>query len=515
MLNEQSKQADDVEDNNQCPPLTSLAENNKAGGESQSCVSTEAQDNSSEDDTTNSSPLRASRIFVNEGHHLFGAFKKLCHRTKALYNCCIYVSRYMYFHKVNNNKGFVNPLFDKMTFDKMPWQYSRKDFEHIIKELYPDQYKAMPSAASAQRVVQRALRNFKDYNAASKAYKENPSKFTGKPRLPNYVRSPSSTFIVEYNGFSVVNGVLTISGGESFGFSPTYIGFSQNQRVNPKNDSRIVKEIRIVPQGHSFVLEAVYDINLVDLEYGGKVERCVELDSDRFMSMDLGVEILVAAVTNIEGEAPILLKGDNLSRIIQNYWKNISSFDSHHAKHKHKSRWRGPREQRSKIVNKYKRKKNDFLHKASRALVNYALAHRISRIIIGYNPLWKQCVNLGSANNQKFVSIPHLDLIHKIEYKAAEYGIKVIVREESYTSRASALDLDPIPVYNPHLKTEKIVFSGKRISRSLYKSKQGIIIHADVNGAINIARKELGDGWLLSSDLLTGCLVSTPVVLDY
>lgn len=63
------------------------------------------------------------------------------------------------------------------------------------------------------------------------------------------------------------------------------------------------------------------------------------------------------------------------------------------------------------------------------------------------NDGWKQNVNLGKVNNQNFVSIPFNRLIHMIRYKAEEYGIKVIVREESYTSRQSALDFDPLPNY--------------------------------------------------------------------
>ena len=59
-------------------------------------------------------------------------------------------------------------------------------------------------------------------------------------------------------------------------------------------------------------------------------------------------------------------------------------------------------------------------------------------VVIGHNDGWKQNVNLGKVNNQNFVSIPFNRLIHMIRYKAEEYGIKVIVREESYTSRQSA-----------------------------------------------------------------------------
>jgi len=76
-----------------------------------------------------------------------------------------------------------------------------------------------------------------------------------------------------------------------------------------------------------------------------------------------------------------------------------------------------------------------------------------------------------------------------LEYKARWVGIKVIVQEESYTSRANFLGLDSIPVYG---KTDKDpVFSGKRIKRGLYKTSVGQLINSDVNAAYNILRKAI------------------------
>ena len=110
--------------------------------------------------------------------------------------------------------------------------------------------------------------------------------------------------------------------------------------------------------------------------------------------------------------------------------------------------------------------------------------------MIGHNNGWKQSCNLGKVNNQKFVFIPHNSLIEKIKYKAQQYGINVVVVEESYTSKASSIDLDPIPTYG---QVKNPVFSGKRVKRGLYKAKNGALLNADVNGSINIIRKAFGD----------------------
>ena len=98
-----------------------------------------------------------------------------------------------------------------------------------------------------------------------------------------------------------------------------------------------------------------------------------------------------------------------------------------------------------------------------------------------------------------------------IKYKAAELGIEVIVREESYTSKASALDFDPLPAkYQEGLHCS---FSGKRVKRGLYRTKSGRLLSADLNGALNTAGKELGDEWLHKLLELDEGFVDKPVVI--
>jgi putative transposase len=123
----------------------------------------------------------------------------------------------------------------------------------------------------------------------------------------------------------------------------------------------------------------------------------------------------------------------------------------------------------------------DFFHKTSRKLIEYCIEHNIGTIVIGYNETWKQRINIGKINNQNFVSIPFTQLISMIQYKSKLVGVDVILTEESYTSKCSALDNEPIQ------KHEK--YMGKRIKRGLFQTSKGIKINADVNGAMNIMRK--------------------------
>ena len=150
-------------------------------------------------------------------------------------------------------------------------------------------------------------------------------------------------------------------------------------------------------------------------------------------------------------------------------------------------------ERLEKINNKRFHQIKDLFHKASFQIEKIALEEDIDTIIIGQNKDWKQHSNLGKRNNQSFTTIPHSLLIQMITYKAEKHGIKVILTEESYTSKASFFDHDEISVYDQHHKRN--LFSGKRIKRGLYLSKNREVINADVNGAANIMRKVFKDAF--------------------
>ena len=115
----------------------------------------------------------------------------------------------------------------------------------------------------------------------------------------------------------------------------------------------------------------------------------------------------------------------------------------------------------------------------------------IGVLVLGKNPFWKTNVELGKKHNQEFVQIPHARLLELLTYKAEACGIRVIFTEESYTSKASFLDLDPLPVYDLAQgaeQEEQPRFSGRRDGR-WYRVKGRTPLHADVNGSYNIGRK--------------------------
>lgn len=130
----------------------------------------------------------------------------------------------------------------------------------------------------------------------------------------------------------------------------------------------------------------------------------------------------------------------------------------------------------------------DKLHKISRYIVDFCKSNNIGTIIIGLNKEWKNEINIGKRNNQHFVSIPHSKLIDKIVYKANLLGIEVITHEESYTSKIDHLAFEPLKKQESYL--------GRRKKRGLFQSSIGELINADINGAIGIARKVIGDSFI-------------------
>lgn len=149
------------------------------------------------------------------------------------------------------------------------------------------------------------------------------------------------------------------------------------------------------------------------------------------------------------------------------------------------------------------------MHKISSAFVEYTLQSGIDTVIIGYNQGWKDKVQMGKKTNQKFVSIPYARLIQYLQYKLENYGIKVVIQEESFTSKCSYFDNEPIK--------NNLTYKGIRTNRGLFKTGSGVLINADVNGSLNIARKYLFNSKNVVNDValqpVNIGLVMNPVVL--
>jgi len=216
--------------------------------------------------------------------------------------------------------------------------------------------------------------------------------------------------------------------------------------------------------------------------------------------LDLGIQKLatIAFDTNYR---PLCYDGKLIASINQYCNKLI-------AKAQHNNN----RDMKHKIHTKRNRKIKHLMHVVSNRIVNDLLNRDVKTLVIGKNKEWKSKVNLGSKNNQKFYQIPFNLLITMLVYKCKSVCIDVIEQEESYTSKASFIDNDEIPIYE---ENKHHTFSGRRVKRSLYVSKDGIKIHADVNGAYNImVKSKQSDNEKLErvrNWLCRGCRVVQPI----
>jgi len=393
------------------------------------------------------------RHIIKSTQHRFAEIDELAFKSKNLYNAANYVIRQSFVY----GWGYIN-------YNEM----SRLMKSH-------EAYKALPAKVS-QQILMILDKNWKSFFEAVKAYKTDSSKFTGRPKLPKYKDKVKGRNILVYtiqaiSSKQLKKGIIKLSATEIL----------IKTKVNPDH----ICQVRLVPKCDSYVIEVIYD----------KSESTVS--DDKFVaSIDLGLDNLVALTSNQPGFTPLLINGRPLKSINQFYNKRKARLQAQ-LKGSSKS---SPRLQR--LTRWINQKIDNYLHHTSRLIVEILIAKQIGTLVIGKNAQWKTEIDLGKPTNQNFVSIPHARLIEMLEYKARLVGIKVIVQEESYTSRANFLGLDPIPVYG---KIDKdIFFSGKRIKRGLYKTSIGQLINSDVNASYNILRKAIPNAF---SDGIGSCVV--------
>jgi len=250
--------------------------------------------------------------------------------------------------------------------------------------------------------------------------------------------------------------------------------------ITINTQQQAINQVRIIPRSGYYVVEVVYSKEPVQ----------AHVDPSFCVAIDLGVTNLAAITSNRVGFVPRLVNGRKLKSINQWYNKRMKELKLCLPKDERDC----VTKQMERIITHRNRQVNHYLHAASRTIIDFLVEQGVGTIIVGKNPLWKQEVGMGRRNNQTFVQIPHAHFIDMLTYKASLVGIQVEVQEESYTSKASFLDLDPIPTYKPDDET-KYAFSGRRVKRGLYRASDKRFLNADINGAYNILRKSRPDAF--------------------
>lgn len=254
------------------------------------------------------------------------------------------------------------------------------------------------------------------------------------------------------------------------------IGGSVTLEIPERLREKRIKEIRIYPKYNACLFDVTYIYESDDTP--------AQVNPEHMMGIDLGMDNLAACITT--KQTSFVIDGKRLKSVNQWFNKRKSQLQSE----KDKQGIKGLTEQQFRITDRRNRRVRDYLNKAARHIINHCIDQGIGKVVVGYNPGMKQDSNMGTRNNQNFVQVPIFTLRLKLRSLCERYGITFVEQEESYTSKSSFVDGDPIPVYNADNPVE-FKGSGKRINRGLYRTKKGWLINADINGAANILKKHL------------------------
>ncbi|NEQ35363.1 MAG: IS200/IS605 family element transposase accessory protein TnpB [Okeania sp. SIO3I5] len=378
------------------------------------------------------------RTIIKKNHPNYKSLDALAFLSKNLYNMANYIVRQEFINKGNY-----------------------LDYNKVQKLLQSGaDYKAIPAKVS-QQVLILLDQNWQSFFQAIRAYNQCPSKFKSPPKLPKYKHKQKGRNILVYTKQAISK--LQLVKNKKILLSKSQLFF--DSKIN--YDS--LQQVRIIPKLNYYVIEVVYE----------SVEVKLDLSESDVASVDLGVNNLATVTSNKKGFQPFIINGRPVKSINQFYNYKKGKLQSELNQTKSSNRIK-------RLSTKRNFKIDDYLHKTSRYIINHLISWEIGVLVIGNNPNWKQSLNLGKKNNQNFVQIPFFKLIEQLKYKAKLVGIKVIINEESYTSKASFLDWDDLPVYQKGVKHR---FSGKRVKRGLYKASNGVKYNADVNGSLNILRK--------------------------
>ena len=395
---------------------------------------------------------------IKSNNALYKYLDNLCFLSKNLYNQALYRIRQQFF----NDKTF-------------------KNYNEVNKELHDENqvdYRALP-ANSSQETLKLVNQNYSSFfKSLQKGIKS--------ARIPGDLDKTKGRQIVVYNHMTLPSNLLEKG-----------IIKLPKSNIQFRSKQKNIRQVRIVPKNNYIVIEVIYEASIKELLK----------DNKRYMSIDLGIDNLASCSSNVSNS--FIINGKPVKSINQFYNKKKANLQSELKIKQNKN----TSKQIQNLTLKRNNKIKDYFHKASRYIVNQLVNQSINTLIIGKNDGWKQETNIGKKNNQNFVNIPHQMFINQLKYKCQLEGINVVEQEESYTSKVSFFDNDFIPTYQ--VNDELFKSSGKRIKRGLYKTKDNLLINADINGSLNIMRKYLNE---VCDDLISPVnrgLVMNPVKIQF
>lgn len=394
----------------------------------------------------------------------YKSIKELCHIAKNLTNQAIYNVRQYYFTEgeyLNYQKNYA-----------------------LLKT--SENYKLLNSNI-AQQILKEVDGSFKSFFGLLRLAKKGKYSFKDC-KLPHYLPKDSYTTLVI--GFVRIEGNKLV-----LPFSNTYRKAHNKIEIiiPPILVDKNIKEIRIIPKTNASFFEIQYTYEVEEIQRN--------LNTNNALALDLGINNLVSGVTN-KGKT-FIIDGKRLKSL--NQWFNKENTRLQSIKDKQKIKDTTNRQK--SLARNRNNKVNDYMSKVARKIIDYCLSNDIGTLVVGYNETFQRNSKMGKVTNQNFVNIPYGKLREKLEYLCKLNSINYVKQEESYTSKASFFDNDIIPIYNNDNPVD-YSFSGKRVHRGLYRTKNGYVLNADINGALNILKKS---NVVVLNDLYTRGEVDTPI----
>lgn len=388
----------------------------------------------------------------NYNHKYYKRLAHLCWLSKNLYNATLYAVRQHYFQ----------------TNQYLSYYDVNKQFTHNMQY----DYKQLPAKVSQaiQRLVDQSFKSF-----FALLHKKQQKLYNKSVKIPQYLKKDGKQ-VVQYPRQALSfkkDGYIKLSGTDIF--------------IKTKILAANIQAARIIPRNGYIKVEIIYKITKSDVK-----------ENNTYAAIDLGMNNLMTIASTefnpfiINGK-PIKSINQYANKLIAKCQQSLARYNLYTSKYLHS------------IYRKRMNKINDYLYKSVSYLMNQLVSHDISTLIVGYNKEWKQDIKLGKRNNQTFVQIPYYKLINMLEYKCELYGIKLILHEESYTSKCSFVDKEEICKHSEYL--------GKRIKRGLFQTKENKLINADVNGSLNIMRKVVGNNIYDMLDLIQACSIPYKITI--
>ena len=383
-----------------------------------------------------------------------------------------------------------------MIYNKVNWYFLKNGFDsklqpQIVRYLTNnDEHGKYFIQQECAKIVDNLINDWKSFFAATKEYKKNPKKFTGKPRRPKCQKVKNKMNEVIFDEKTILGLGNAKKNKKAEVIKNNKISFSLSKKAKRKFK---MKNLEVNLSNFKFpkdLNENLSNLQQIRICYDKKNERfylafiyrieisILSKNNNDIMAIDLGQNNLITGVFN-KSSYRFILDGKELKSKIAYVNSRIARLQSKEMKKSKSSKNFKLTKKMKKLYNYWKNYTWTYIHKCSSKTIKIALENNCNTIVIGDF----KGVKRNKKHMKYFATIPYITLINQIKYKAKKVGIKVVMINESYSSGCSCIDDYEI--------SKKCYNKKRRKKRGNFVTNNGFNLNADVNGAYNILRRYL------------------------